>query len=224
MLPRKNEVGRKPEDVERSKEIVRELEKMEKVDIRAMDAIAKRRFSIQKEKLLGELFQVSKNVRYDLLDESLNDLRHVNQFLEEPEVVKEEIEFFDVTTHIQPQSPPLKKVKTTDGRELVIDPTATDKWQKENPIRERVEERSRRLFTVKTNRAQVNKLRDLLTGFRKTILHDSSLWPIERFDEEKKKVEGEIAALDLSEKAEERFTKEEWEMLQYAFRTKNEAT
>lgn len=220
MLPtlegsKRNEVG-----VKRSQEIVTELEKMEKVDYAAMDAAAKRSLSSKKEELRGELFQITKGVRYALLDETLNDLKHVNQFLEEPEVIKEEIEFYDHTTRIQPQIPPPKKV-TVGGKELTVDPSLDERWQKENPVREVVEERSRRVLTVKTNRAQIAKLKNLLAGFRQTILHDSSLWSLSTFDEEKKKVEVEIAVLDLSEMSEEKLTKDQWESLQYALHTKD---
>ena len=53
MLPRKNEVGRKPEDVERSKEIVRELEKMEKVDIQGYGRDSKTAFFNSKREVAG---------------------------------------------------------------------------------------------------------------------------------------------------------------------------
>jgi hypothetical protein len=223
MLPKKSEVGRKDGDVQRSEQIVDELEKMEVVDCKVMDPVEKRRSSMKKDELRGELFQITKGIRYELLDETLNDLKRVNQFLQEPEVLKEEIEFYDHTTLIQPEIPPLKKV-IVGGKELSVDLSLSEKWEKQNPIQKRVEERSHRLLIVRTNRGQIKKLKDILIGFREMILHGSSLWPIEKFDEEKKKVELEIGAIDLSKMSEERLSKDEFEMLQYALNTKNEVT
>ena len=187
MLPRKESMGRKEEDIERSRAIVSELQKMEKVDCKAMDPGAKRSFSIKKEELRGELFQITKGPRYAFLDETLEDLRCTNQFLEASEPMTEELEYFD-------------HVYSTGA----------------------VEERCRRFLIVKTNRGQLSKLREILTNFRQTILHDSSSWSLDRFDEEKKKVEAQIGSLDLSEMSEEKLTKDQYELLLYALRTKNE--
>jgi hypothetical protein len=220
---------RKAGDVQRSKEIVAELEKIdleyEKVK---GDPVAVHKLNIRSSELKGELDHLTAPTRYAISDEIHDDLEHVNQYFKMGKDIKTETEYRDVITHIHPKAPPLQKFKTADGKELIFDPSLSEKWEKEHPMKEAVHEVFLQFHIVTTNRHQVWKLVDILKAFRKKVQERgvyrtapgkfSEPWHIDQYDEEKKKVMDEIAAIDMDEMKEERLDEYGYEMLLYQIR------
>lgn len=194
------------EDIERSKEIVSELEK---------EGLTKK----ERDQLRGELERLITSTLNDVGDEVRHDLNNLSPLLrgsliktvdkvdeEEIEVPERDLGRFGY---------PGYAITIDKGKRVIYDPSVDESERKYKPYPKVKTERLRKLYVVETNREQVEKIRSLLEEFWKKVREELRHVSLDKIWEEKERVRDALSHIDLRERKRESFSQSEYEDASY---------
>jgi len=187
----------KEEDIERSKEICKELENR-KIE-------GKRR-----NELLAELEGLTGKVLREINDEILHDLNNLGPLFW-GKLVKTFNEGYE--TEIENLELPTRHgwgTTVIDGKRVMYDPLKDESEREYRPIPKIRVEKFRTVYVVESNRQQVWKIKELIETFWKRVKGELRHTSIDKILDEKRRVEYEIAKVDRGQMKKENFSEFEY--------------
>jgi hypothetical protein len=180
------------EQIERSKEIVKALD--EEKDPKKVG------------ELKAELERLTRKVRQDIIEEGMDDFNNQlpKKAPKQGTFLKERNEeYFKLVYWSEKVDRWGWAKETINGKQMMYNPRIPEDERKYEPVPQIQKPQYKTMYLVKTNRAQIKKIEDLLERIIERCRHELTYAPIDQIINEREAVVSQISKIDVNEMIQE---------------------